>query len=418
MDPLKARVDTNDSSRIIFSHALTLEEARRYLWKRPPPVDALRPDPKEFAVHGRQRQYLIKKDLDVVLSLDHGLANEYVKRIKPISSTAPAELPKWVPETVRQTILRGNLPNGVTRFPGVKPWGDIVAWINRNGGYTEIQVYEEYPEDINYYLEITRQDGRQARLLQQVYTGFNNDMTYFLDKGFSPDMARSEIRRINDEVFKLVLEGAVSMLSAGAGISAVGASIRSSANGVIETAERTSFASTKAPEAIKEIRLSQEEYRTALSRVFPAHHLDPLARTVDDIGQRAAERLADDPNFLRALLKRDWKTAGNMFHDAAKREARALTPGSLPPGWQLTAEETIQSGKGGSRLDLFLRGPAGERIEFDWKTSGMSALSSDARKEMAKHAGQIVVKTGGKVISQESRSWVDYVRAYFPSVKW
>jgi len=161
-----------------------------------------------------------------------------------------------------------------------------------------------------------------------------------------------------------------------ANISAIGSSVRSSANQVVETAEKTNFASGKSQAAVEEIKLSQREYRAALSRVFPGHQLDPVARTVDDIGQRAAKRLAKNPAFLKAMAKRDWKTAGNLFHLSAKGEARSIPAGSLPPGWRLTAEETIQAGKGGSRLDLLLRGPGNEIVEVDWKTTGQSALTS------------------------------------------
>jgi hypothetical protein len=152
-------------------------------------------------------------------------------------------------------------------------------------------------------------------------------------------------------------------LSAGANVSAVGSSLRSSANRVIETAETTNFASGKSQAAVEEIKLTQQEYRAALSRIFPGHQLDPIARLVDDIGQRAAKRLTDPfahpaeaRAFLKAMLRakadrNEWKTAGRLFHDAAKAEARSIPAGSLPPGWRLTAEETIQPGKGGSRLD-------------------------------------------------------------------
>jgi len=290
--------------------------------------------------------------------------------------------------------------------------------VGSTGSAPNFQVYQEYPDDIDFYLDVAHGDGHKARLLHQVYTTYNKDIRYFVEeKGLSPDSARSELQRINAELFKLVIEGAMNIVTAGAAVTAVGASIRSSADQVVEAAERTNFASTKNSSAVEEIRLSQQEYKAALGRVFPNHQLEPVARTVDDIGQRAAERLAKDPDFLRALTRRDWKTAGNMFHDAAKQEARAMPAGSLPPGWTLTAEETVQSGKGGSRLDLFLRGPSQERVEVDWKTTGSSALSSEARKEMAKHAGHILVHpTGGPVTSQQSRSWVDYIRPHFPGL--
>jgi hypothetical protein len=417
--PLSASLDAKDSSRIIFNQLVTLDEARRYLWRQPPSQDTLRADPAERSVGGKQRQFLIKKEVDLVMSLQHGLSGEYLKRLRPISSTAkPTELGLgWIPNSIRDTILSGKLPRGITRFPGTKPWGDIVVWIDPTGAYISIQAYQEYPEDMDFYLNITRGDGNQARLLHQVYTGYNKDMSYFVEKQrLSPDLARAEIRRINDEVFKLVIEASVNILSAAAGISSIGNSLRSSANKVIETAESTNFASAKSQAAVEEIKLSQQEYKAALGRVFPSHQLDSVARTVDDIAQRAAARLAKNPDFLKAMAKRDWTTAGNLFHNAAKDEARAVPAGALPLGWKLTAEETIQSGKGGSRLDLFLRGPGSERVEFDWKTTGKSALTSGARKEMAKHAGHILSRVGGTETSQQSRSWVDYVRPYFPSL--
>jgi hypothetical protein len=429
MGPLTAKIDANEASRIVFSRPVTTDEARKYLWLTMRSPDALRPDPAERPQAGRQQKFLVKKDLDLLLSMQHGLDREYVKLLQSpmganggpgvLVSNAPVGLPKWVPPDVQDRIFTGSLPNGVTRFPGLKPWGDIVVWLSK-GSYTNIQVYQEYPEDIDFYLKITENDGHEARLLHQVYTGFNRDMRYFVEeKRLSPEMARDEIRRINDEIFKLVLEASVSILSNGAAISALGNSIRSSSGTVLATAERTKFAAPKASSAlVQEVKVSEEEYRAALSRAFPSHQLDPIARTVDEIGQRAAERVSNDPKFLQALLKKDWKTAGNLFHDAAKQETRAVTPGTLPQGWTITAEETIQAGKGGSRLDVFLRGPKGERIEFDWKTTGSSALSSGARKEMVKHAGQIVINVGGTVTKQESRSWVDYVRSYFPSVNW
>jgi hypothetical protein len=317
---------------------------------------------------------------------------------------------------IRQVILGGKLPSGVTRFPGVKPWGDIVAWINRGGGYTSIEVYEEYPDDIDY-LGVTHGDAHQARLLHQVYIGYNRDIKYFVEeKGLSPDLARSELRRINDEIFKLVIEATMTMLSLSTGISAIQNSIRSSSGAVLKTAEESGFASTQSKGALQDIKLGQDEYRAALKQVFPSQYLDTVTRTVDEIGQHAAQRAVKNPAFIKAVQNGDWTTAGNLFHSAAKDEARLIPAGELPPGWALTAERTIQSGAGGSRLDIFLQGPAGQLVEFDWKTTGRSALSSYSRKEMIKHAGQILINIGGKPTRQESRSWTDYVRPLLPAL--
>lgn len=167
----------------------------------------------------------------------------------------------------------------------------------------------------------------------------------------------------------------------------------------------------KAASAIaEEIKLSKEEYEAALKMVFPSQYVDPVARLVDDIGQKAAKRAMENPRFVKAIEGGNWTLAGTFFHTAAKEEARAVPAALLPKGWALEAEKTLRAGAGGSRLDVFLRGPGGELVEFDWKTSGRSALSSGSRKEMAKHAGEVRVKLGSNLTTQESRSWFDYVR--------
>jgi hypothetical protein len=135
----------------------------------------------------------------------------------------------------------------------------------------------------------------------------------------------------------------------------------------------------------EEVKLSSQEYEAALKMVFPSKYADPVAKLVDDIGQKAGKRAMENPKFVKAIEE------GN---------------------WTLEAEKTLQSGAGGGRSDLLLSGPGGELVEFDWKTSGKSALSSSSRKEMAKHAGQIKVHIGGQLSTQESRSWVDYVRSF------
>ena len=94
MQQLSASLDINNASRIQFNRPVTLEEARKYLWRYSPPQDALRGDPTEFRNAGRQQRFLLKKgDASLVMSLQQGLANEYIKR-NVIRSNAPVELPK------------------------------------------------------------------------------------------------------------------------------------------------------------------------------------------------------------------------------------------------------------------------------------------------------------------------------------
>lgn len=166
----------------------------------------------------------------------------------------------------------------------------------------------------------------------------------------------------------------------------------------------------------EEILLSEAEYRAALEMTFPSQFANHIARTVDGIGQRAAQRAVANPQFVTAVQSGDWTLAGTLFHSAAAQEARALPASALPSGWVIEAERVIEAGAGGSRADVLLRGPTGQIIEFDWKTTGRSALSYGSRREMTRHAGQITTNIGGTLTSQESRSWVDYVRAFLPGL--
>ena len=131
---LQAQIDPAQSSRIIFNLPLNLTEATNYLWAKPPAKPAvLRPDPGEHAHHGRQHRFLIdKSDMDVLLSLQQGLGNEYLKRIKPIPAVGKVELPNWLTPAARAAVTSDKLPPGAFRYPGRPPWGDIVVWKNRS----------------------------------------------------------------------------------------------------------------------------------------------------------------------------------------------------------------------------------------------------------------------------------------------
>ncbi len=238
---LSVTIDPSDSGRLVFSQPITPPQASAFLWAKPPASrDALRPDPGERPMAGAQRRFLIdKSDLDLVFSLRHGLASQYVRRIQPIMAKAPATLPAWMPAHVREQILAFKLLSGVHRFTGVKPWGDIVVWI-RQGTYMQVEAYQEYPQDIAFYLGLAGGNARDARLLLSVYTQFNADLRLLVEqRKMSPADARDELRRINDAVFKLVIEGTVAMLSTGASMTAMNTTLRSLSTNIVATARRS-----------------------------------------------------------------------------------------------------------------------------------------------------------------------------------
>jgi hypothetical protein len=259
---LTAQVDTKDAGRILFSEPVTIQQATAYLWPTPPTKpDAIRPDPSEPAAGARQRGYLVNKnDSDLLFSMQHGLANVYARRIQPLQSRGRVELPPWVPPHLRDAILNNRVPNGYSNFPGTKPWGDIVVWIDRSSGYMSVQVYQEFPEGLDYYLGITGGDKREARLLRRVYTQFNKDIhDLIVHRFFTPEEARAELRKINAEVYKLILEGVLMIMGSGAGITTVGNAMRASSRQVIEAAEKTGFGRGGPPGAGGGVRVKVTE---------------------------------------------------------------------------------------------------------------------------------------------------------------
>jgi hypothetical protein len=237
---LSVTIDPADRSRLVFSQPVTLAQAIAFLWALPPTSrSALRADPTECCKASAQRRFIIDTaDVDALLGLRQDLMNEYVS-ITPIQGSQPPPIPGWIPVNVREQILGFSLPDGTTRFPGTAPWGAIVVWV-RHGSYMRAEVYQEFPTTMSYYLDITQGDQWTATLLLSTYTQYNTDMRYFVEqKGLSPSEARSELSRINNEVLKLVLEGAVAMMSAGSAVTATNNAMRAMAPRIIATAERT-----------------------------------------------------------------------------------------------------------------------------------------------------------------------------------
>jgi hypothetical protein len=213
-----------------------------------------------------------------------------------------------------------------------------------------------------------------------------------------------------------------------------------------------------APSAQPEIlRMTVAEYDRALDRVFPSYELDDLARFIDDIGQEAGSKgrrgsevpgrvcerryayrrspvpwLQRTSSGLPTGLPTPDAAVGNRGRPIDNRPQVANLPynarriavcektkwhwtgnRSFPSGWVGNAEEAIRSGKGGSRADLLFQ-RSGAAADFDWKTSGRSALSDRSVTQLDRHAAQMAkpVAEGGLGLTParvESRSWQDYV---------
>ncbi len=110
--------------------------------------------------------------------------------------------------------------------------------------------------------------------------------------------------------------------------------------------------------------------------------------------------------------------AGTLFHAEAARQLRQATPQLQGQGIQIRAEDPVQTGAGGSRLDVSAVDAQNNHYEIDWKTTGRSALNIKSRQEMVRHSAQYAANRGAPLNVQISKSWVDLVRAKVPGVTW
>jgi hypothetical protein len=218
---------------VAFSRPVSGVEASQFLFGNKYHSNLLRPVGSAF---GSASRFLLDTgDAGVIWQLRPEVRSAVIYGGVIRSTGDPIRLQAWIPDNIKQDIYRGKLKNGVTRFPGSDEWGDIVVW--KDG--SSVQVYQEFPASEGYYARISS-SNTQAHLLHHAYSQYNRDMSYFVEqKGLSPDDARSELRRINDEVFRLVLEGAAAILNNGAGISQVNNTIKASADRVAAAAQRS-----------------------------------------------------------------------------------------------------------------------------------------------------------------------------------
>jgi hypothetical protein len=202
--------------------------------------------------------------------------------------------------------------------------------------------------------------------------------------------------------------------------------VRNAFQKLIQAARRLFARRGHVPQGATEIVFSRyEEYLSAISRTFPEHHFDDILRLIDDIGAQAGRNAATDAEFVRLVRQAEvnpsmWNQAGTRFHTIARDVTRG-SAGRVPPGWTIEAEVRIGPRTGGSRLDVLFRGPAGESYQFDWKPTWQSGVSAAAEEEMTRHAAQLPREPrflGTRLVLQESRSWVDYVRPHMRGVNW
>lgn len=224
--PLTATIDEDDSTIIVFSRPVTLSEATAYLWRTPPvSPGAIRPAPNEKPASGGYRRFVVdvRNQMDLALSMQHGLANSYIQRIRRnvIRSKAPAPppleqqpTPPWLPAAVRDQIVamskRGefgkDLPK-VYRFEGEPPWGAIVVWVGPSEfthDETVIEAAQYYPENKEYYQ--SRYGEPTARRVRESLAQWNRDFAYYVEgKKMRPSEARLTIREENAKIAVMII---------------------------------------------------------------------------------------------------------------------------------------------------------------------------------------------------------------------
>lgn len=170
--------------------------------------------------------------------LDVGLGRPL--EILGASPGLPAQsLPPWVPHSVALAIDRA--PSGTYAYPAAPPYGRIVLWVRHDVLGREVQVYQEFPESFEFYLRVCRGNETDARRLRAVMTEFNRDMRYFVEeRHFSPEVARAELRAINEALFRSLMEATAEVYGAAADATALIDSLGRRANQILEAAQRGS----------------------------------------------------------------------------------------------------------------------------------------------------------------------------------
>ena len=222
---LVARIQRDNPEVIIFNRPLTLDEARRFVWRNPPrSPDAIRPDPTEDDSEGRQTRYIIDiGDMDLILGMQHGLDQYYQTQIRGhiVRSAGSPEIPEWVPSMLGEVLIERTMPPGVVVLPSLEVRGEdpsrgqTIVWVGPSGGY---QIFPLYTEDLDYYRGLPDISEYQANLLHQHYMDINRQMLNLVrERGLSPVQAWDSIRVRSISELRGIIEISTALAGSGMG---------------------------------------------------------------------------------------------------------------------------------------------------------------------------------------------------------
>ncbi|UVC19414.1 hypothetical protein [Mesorhizobium onobrychidis] len=162
-------------------------------------------------------------------------------------------------------------------------------------------MFNYFPEDEQFYVDITGSEQR-GRLVHKVYVAFNRDLRLFVEERLmSPTLAREEIQRINDAVFRSIVEVVADVFVAG-GAQVVASRIAASAAATAEA-------------ALKSFRDKRSLFSLSMRRGVPTivvfrgttirWRWGDVADLVHDLGQGIYFSSSDEVAAMYAKLKRE-----------------------------------------------------------------------------------------------------------------
>ncbi|MER5227210.1 hypothetical protein [Streptomyces flaveus] len=218
-------------NHVVANPRMTRQQAIGWLFegRADPPESRFRPDPAEGQPGSPQRRFLFDVTPEEFVEARQEFKDRY--HLDGSGWSRQELMPAWMPDEIREEIVRleeagvfrrAVLPS-LRTFPGTAPWGKIVAWAGIDEhGRPSWEFFNYYPTIPEFYERLPGVGARDARLIRYVFTCWNDDMRYFVeDRKMRPQAARDELRRIWGEVLKGVVEGAMNIVTTGAGISAV-----------------------------------------------------------------------------------------------------------------------------------------------------------------------------------------------------